>query len=397
MADFLTRAENEIGDDAENAIIAQTRVSDMARISILSALCRGVMAPEIAQVYASGLTLAEGFYVHTATGELLDNRLADFGLARRAAAAAYATVRFTRAPGVAGEIVVPEGTRVRARDADGLALDYAVRIESPMAANENTLDAYVDAQEPGARFNVGANQIGELVDAIPGLPPNGDDPALPGVSVTNRSAVTSGRDVDSDEDARGLFYAWLTARTRATPAALKLAATTYTETDANGVVRYPILSAAVREYLNAPGPDNLAARVYIVGHNGEAATAAQHEGVRRRIDGYVDASGIEVEGWRAAGILVDTADPVFVPTDVTIILTLTEKGSAATSAKLEADITARVAVLPIGVSLTVKSIYDAVRGLGDEVANARIVVPVADVPATIGQKITLGILLIQAT
>lgn len=394
---FEARSEVDIGDDGENAVIAQTRASDKARISVLGMLIRGVLAPELAQVGANALTLAEGFYVHTAGGEMLDRRLADFGLQRRAAESAYIVVRATRAPGVSGAITIPAGTRARARAIDGSPLDFSSRAEVVMAANANVADVLMDAAAAGAQYNVGSDTITELVDPIPGLPPNGLDPELPGITLTNLEAVTSGRDRDSDAQAREVFYSWLEARTRATPAALRIAALTYAETGPDGQPRYPILSASIEEHLEAPGAGGVAVTVYIVGHNGQFASAAQHAGVLARINGYVDAAGQEVEGWRAAGILVETKDPVLREVDVTIRLKLTERGSSNTVARLRADLTAKLAALPIGVALNLKGIFDSIVALGDEIENAHIAAPDDDVPVTLGQKIrlrTLTVLLI---
>lgn len=395
MAEYVPRTEAEIGEDAENVVIAQTRASDKAASSILSILCRGVFAPELAHAQASTLARAEGFYVHTASGADLDRRLADFGLQRRPAGAAFAVCRFTRAPGVSGAIAIPAGTTVRARASDGAALDWTTRAVASMTADQNTVDVVVDAVESGARYNVGANTITTLIDAIPGLPPSGVDPALPGVSVDNLDAVTSGRDRDTDEQARQLFFDWLDARTRATPQALRVAALTYSEIGPDGVERFPILSAHVKEHLDAPGAGGVAVTVYIIGHSGLFATAAQHAGVLQRINGYTDVDGTDVDGWRAAGILVETADPTLRLVDVAVQLKLSRRGTAATVVKLRADLTSRIAALPIGQALTIKTIYDAVTGLGAEVDNARILTPEDDVGVAPTQKVKLGSLQIE--
>lgn len=390
--DFLVRTEEEIGTDGLNAVVAQTRATDVARVAILSAFCRGIFGPELAQVYASGLVIAEGFYVSTATGDALRRRLADFGLAWPEAVIAFTTLRFTRSAGVAGVLPIPAGTVVRCITADGTFRDFATRADAELAANENEIDVVADASEAGTDYNVGAGTITTIPDPIPGL--NDGD-----VTVTNVYAVTNGRDEGNDEEARQRFYDWLTARTRATPAALEYAAVTYEETGADGVVRNPIMSAAAEEFLDAAGPDNAAVRLYICQHGGELATDEQLAGVQKRIDGYTDGSGNEIEGWRAAGIKVIYADPVFREVDVTISLTLSTRGSAATERRLEADITTRTASLPIENGrgrgmLKVKSLYDAICRLGDEVENARIITPVEDVQVATGQKIVLRTLTI---
>lgn len=385
--DFLVRTEEEIGTDGLNAVVAQTRATDVARVSILSAFCRGVFAPELAQVYASGLIIAEGFYVSTATGDALRRRLADFGIDWPEAVVAFTTLRFARAPGVAGVIPIPAGTVARCITADGTFRDFATRADAEMAANENEVDVVADADAEGTSYNVGAGTITTLPNPIPDFE-DGD------VTVTNVYAVTSGRDEGNDEEARQRFYDWLTARTRATPAALEYAAMTYAETGSDGVVRHPIMSAAAEEFLDEPGPDNAAVRLYICQHGGELATDEQFEGVEQRIDGYTDGDGNEVEGWRAAGIKVIYADPVFRDVDVTISLKLSTRGSAATVRRLQSDVTLRTASLPIENGrgrgmLKVKTLFDAICNLGDEVENARIITPVEDVQLAVGQKIVL--------
>lgn len=399
MADDLDiRSEAEVGEDAENALIAQTlTLSDLSPGSILSIMARTVWAPELASLYAAGLQIAEGFYFQSSAGAALDRRLADLGLARRGPAAAYGQVVFSRLSEDEGgdphaNILIPAGYAVSARDLAGQLITFTVRDDVVLAEHEDAVIAMVDAEQPGSQGNVGSGAIVELTGgAIPNLG-----------GVTNPSAFTPGRDRDSDEQARVLYFQWLEARARTTPAALEYAATSYQEIidpdlgeDAPNNIRLPIQSASVVEYLDEPGPNNLAAIVYVWGHSGIGLTAEQMAGVRQRINGYTDGAGQEIDGWRAAGILVDAQQGQGVVVDVVVQATLSPGASPRVRDQLRQAITTAMAALGGGRMFRLKAIFDLVCAFGTAFENAKVLQPAGDFEVAPHQKVIPGTVTVQ--
>lgn len=371
MSDPITRSEVQIGEDAVNALIAQSRtLTDMAPASVLSIFARGLFAPEMAQLYAAMLRQAEGFYVTTASGAALDRRLADFGLERGAVAAAFGAVRFSRLAGSAGNVVIPVGYRVGAFDLDGNTIEFTTEAQATIVGNDDFVDAQVVASQSGAQGNVGAQAITELLGGfVAGLG-----------AVENIYAFTAGRDRDGDVAARGLFLDWLAARARCTAEALVYAVTTFEDPETG---QLPVHSAVAIEHLDAPGPDGAAVTLYVwphdpgildVGDHGDSLLAA----LKRRIDGYVADDGSEVEGWRAAGVKVHITWASELEFAIRVRLLLGTSGSAQTRERLRRAILALFAGLRVGDPYRRRDIIELALQLGGEVEDVVVEEPGAD-------------------
>lgn len=372
MADPVARTEEQIGEDAENALIAQTLdLSDLSPASVLAVLARGAIAPELAELYLAALQHAEGYYIQTASGEQLDRRLADAGLERPAARAATGRVRFERTAGSTGDVVVAEGYTVTAVDLDGEEIEFATDAEATIADGDDAVLVPVTCSVTGTTGNVGAGAIENLTGgAVANL-----------ASVTNPNAFTPGRDRGTDDEAREVFFAFLEARARTTPAAIKYGALNYV--DAAG--EKPIQSVGLEEFLDAAGPDNVAARLYIMPHSGDLPDDALLAAVQQHIDGY-ESGGEEIEGWRAAGVKVDVAAPTLKEATIRVDLDLAPNASSVTAERLRRALEAYVAALPVGEPLRRKRIFDEIAALGSEIENANIVSPADDLAAGAGEK-----------
>lgn len=395
--DLIIRSETEIGEDAENAMIAQTRtLSDLARTSSMSVLSRNVLAPEFATLHAAGLQAQEFFYVQSCSGAALDRRLADFGLARRAAARSYGGVTFTRVAQADGgnnavEVTIPVGYTVSARAIDGTLISFTTRAEVKILAGQDTVGAIVDCTKAGIVGNVGGGAIKELT--------GGNIPQL--ASVTNGTAFTAGRDRDNDEQARRLFFDWLDARPRTTPAAAVYGATSYTEVidpaidaDLETNQRRPVHSASCVEYLDAPGPDNLAFVLYVWGHSGLDLTQAQITNLQKRIDG-TSIGEVDVEGWRAAGCKALVALGQIVLADVRVSVTLTQNADPNTRERLRQAIITAMAATGGGRKFARKTIWDLVASYGAALENADILDPAGDILVGPDQKVMPGTVEVQ--
>lgn len=383
MADAKILSEFEIGNSLVDTTIAQTNLTDMSDGSILSILLRGAVAPEIHAAYLASLTIADNFYVGAASGTALKRRLADFGISEGQASSAYGVARFSRVANSAGDVVIPSGFAVSLTSYDGTTLQYTTRAESTIPAGVEYVDAVIDASSPGAGHNSGAAPL-SFVSSAPA--------SLASAAIVN--AITTGKDADGDEELRNKFNDWLTMRTRGTLASLRVAATSYSVTDSRGVTTYPVGSAATEEHLSAAGPNDAAVSLYVFGVNGASLTDAEIAGVQQRIDGYTQ-DGVDVEGYRPAGIKVNVARPDTVAVDIRVDVTLSATGTSQDVAQLKSRLTALVASLPIGLPLKIKDVFGQVIALGSAFDNARIIEPAGDVSVLANQKLTLGVLAVS--
>ena len=281
--------------------------------------------------------------------------------------------------------MIPDEFIVRATAPSGAVLEFKVRGETTIPDGVNEVSAIVDATTAGASFNVGAGAIVQLQDAsVPDL-----------AEVRNRRSVTTGTDAEGDAAFRAAFHAWREGRRAGTPISLILAAERYQRLDARGEPITPILNAAVREYLDAPGPDNVAVDVLIVGHNGTFVEDEDRDAVQQLIDGYIDANGARIPGWRAAGIKVRVDDASLVAMPITVEIRLSSTGSEITLARYKSAVQALVDSLPIRSTGTRlgefkrKALFDIACSFGDEIDNIDVLQPANDVLPAVGQKLTV--------
>jgi len=375
MAELQTRTDDEMREDAVNAVIAQTEtVTDLNPHAVLTMMA-AAMAGEVSGVQVGVIDAMARFYVTTAEGAALDRRLADFGVTRAPARASYGRVTFRRADDAEMdfEIQINAGFRVAAHTYDGDQVLYTVREAASIPANALSVSVVVDAVAAGRAGNAGAGAIDTIVDA----PPNGLG------TVTNLSAFTPGRDLATDEEFRAAFWALWEARRRTTPQAAKYGATTYAETGADGVTREPVASAAIVEYLDAPGPDNVAFDVIIIGHGADAEnpglTDQQVANVQLRIDGYTDAEGVEQEAWRPAGCKARVLLAARQAMDIRVRLNPTPTAPATLRARVRQAFSLAIAARPIGAPGAIKVLYDTLAAFSSDLDNATIDEPQDDV------------------
>lgn len=119
----------------------------------------------------------------TAIGAWLDGWADVVGLERKAATTASGVVRFTGADGTPVPTGVQVSTEAPTPDAEPITFQTT---EAGTVAG-TTVDLAVEALESGSAGNVPANAVTIL------------DTPLPGVSVTNATAITGGSDVETDE------------------------------------------------------------------------------------------------------------------------------------------------------------------------------------------------------
>lgn len=269
---------------------------------------------------------------------------------------------------------------------DGNPASYTSTVDAQIQAGASYVDVPVAASVAGAAGNIPAGQVFNVSPAPSGF-----------VSATNLAAFLNGSDAETDDQRKARFGLFIQSLSRATTAALKYAALTASVTDAGGNVIEQVKSAVVVEaYLQVPpGPTGLVT-VYV--HNGVGSTsAALVAAAQQIINGYVNAAGQNVPGYKGAGINVVVVAATDQSLDITGVLTVMPGyTTAAVDVSVGAVIAAYAAGLPVGASYQASQAAALVIGVSG-VSNWQPASPTADVAAGSNSKILPGVVTVIGT
>lgn len=291
-------------------------LTDLTDISTVRILIEEMIAEELATLNAGLARSVRRWFVQTATGADLDRRLADYGLVRPGAVAAYGQV----AVAVADETLVAAGTVVRTEPSDGGTPRRYRVAANPEPAND----------EPGASWKVTDSRLIDVVAVEAGSAGNvashlirvAENPIDNLLELDNPTPILNGRDGMSDEEFRQYFKNWWLSLARGTAGALLFGIQQYV--DPNG---RRVHSAAIEEWggstLLDAGGGPVALKVYIEegasqGQPGLAlASSALVSAVQRLVDGSDGAGGLRAAGVPTAVVAARALSvPVAVKVDV---------------------------------------------------------------------------------
>jgi uncharacterized phage protein gp47/JayE len=112
--------------------------------------------------------VAQG-YVTTATGKWLDLKAEEIGLSRIAATKTRGLLRFWRSSSE-GIVVIPAGTIVATKPSvQGEILKFRVAEQAVIPEGEDSVYAVIEAEAPGARYNLPLGTITEIVTYVDGV------------------------------------------------------------------------------------------------------------------------------------------------------------------------------------------------------------------------------------
>lgn len=195
LEDFKAKAKELLGSDVD---LSDT--SPLLKLLQIYALELHSLWQQLEAAYYSA-------YLHTASGDSLDNVVALLGFQREPARRATGTVTFSRSTPADQDIVIPKGTRVATSDG---SVVFRTTGAVTLAAGETSVNASVESEEPGAKGNVAANTITKLVDPVTGIE-----------SVNNTEPTSGGQDRETDAALRLRVWLQLAGAGRGTLAAIK--------------------------------------------------------------------------------------------------------------------------------------------------------------------------------
>lgn len=241
---------------------------------------------------------------------------------RRAAVAANGTIRFAATATIAMPIAIPAGTLMRVAGTDR---SYRTLTAATFAAGAagTTLDVAIVATAAGAAGNVAASTIRELISPITGL------------AIHNPTALTNGRDVESDAERLVRFNSFIRSAHRGTAESIAYAAEQVTRADSNGLIIEAITHARVTDLSRG--------YAQCLVHTGSSSAPSG------TIMGLVETAVAEV---KSAGVSVDVvaATRSLLSVSVSVSLAPTHSLSAVTTPIRDA-ISAVIATLGIGDTL----------------------------------------------
>ena len=273
-------------------------------------------------------------------------------------------------------LILPAGTVF---STPGRKIAYVSISDVTIAAGNTFIDVQVAAQVAGVAGNIPAGLTFALLPSPAGF-----------VSATNLTAFVNGIDAESPNDRKSRFNDYIKSLPRGTVAALAYGLKTAALYDANGNEQERVVSAAIIEpYLLDVNQPVALVNCYI--HNGVGSTSPSLVAwAKTVIDGYYDANGAAVPGWKAAGVkvTVQAAAETLVP--FTAALTVAP-GFSVTDVRALASTTVASYIqdLPIGATALRSEMIAAIMGL-DGVVNVIPSLPAADVTATTSTKLMPG-------
>lgn len=232
-----------------------------------------------------------------------------FDFEKLPASPATGVLTFYATGGQTETLLVPSGTLAKNETTNKL-YQTTRDLLIPVGATQGSVSAV--ATESGLATNCGANSILVIIGSISNV-----------TGVSNLTPFTGGRDIESDEERKLRFGAYITTLNRGTLAAISYGAGTAVVRDENDLVTERVAFISIIEPYEDDPVANLPGFMQVYVHNGTGGTtSALVAEVQKVVDGYYDVDGAPVPGWKAAGVKVNcfAAGEVVVP--VTAVITL---------------------------------------------------------------------------
>jgi uncharacterized phage protein gp47/JayE len=247
---------------------------------------------------------------------------------------------------------------------------YTTAADYTMAAGQTSASLQIVATEAGSASNLGADTQFTISPAPTGF-----------VSATNPNAFINGTDNETPAEQLVRFNGFISTLQRGTADAIQYGAGTANLTDANGNIIEQVASALVVEpYLTNSALPVSSFNCYIFNGVGStsAALVSQAQNV---VNGYTNAAGVRIPGWKGAGTTCTVLACTEQPMNLMGAINVASGYSQATlNAQAEAVISAYLLALPVGATAIfalLESLVMAIPGVTNFIVNS----PRLDVPA----------------
>lgn len=294
-----------------------------------------------------------------------------FGFSLLPAQAAYTmlTISVTSAP--ASNVTIPSGTLFAIPNT---TIQYKTSSANTFLSGTTSLSVRVVCTQVGSVGNKLSGTVTQIVNPISGLT---------GATVTNPQDIRTGSDLETDDQRANRFQQWVNSLHRGDVRSLVYGAKTAQILDSYGYVSEQVTKSQVVE---GSGSNT----IYIDNgyYNTSTALITQCQTV---INGYADASGNNIPGYKAAGV------PSTVVKATLQSVTITVKASpqngytfAMIQTSIQNSITTLVQSLDVGQSLTLAALSTAI-GNTPGVLNFQITAPTADTSPAAGTLLQLAV------
>ena len=231
----------------------------------------------------------------------------DFTLQPANAAANYVIFTANTAPIL--DIVIPAGTIVTTAASTGSQNNsYATAEVAVLPAGQTAVSVFVECTIAGSAGNTDVNTVNTLQTVVPGVD-----------QVNNPAAFTNGTDIETESSRRGRFLVFISTLARGTNAAVQYGALTAQLVDGSGniteSVAYAVCIDAASDLPAGSGT------CYICNSAGTASTGLIAL-AQKIINGYTDASGNKIAGWKAAGAIITVAAATLSAHNTTVAITM---------------------------------------------------------------------------
>lgn len=186
-----------------------SKLTDFTPTSVLYQILASI-ASVIDQIYFSIDNATKQAYIHSSTGEGLDAKGQDLGIARKQPTQAVWVFTFTKKQGSAQQIPIPKGTVITTLPRPGLApITFKVDADSFLPTGTLQVDVKATCQTPGS--------IGNLAPQTP-LLIGSATPGIDGVVLLqeNMNIGTPGIDLEEDQPYRERLIAGLASKAQGT-------------------------------------------------------------------------------------------------------------------------------------------------------------------------------------
>jgi len=319
---------------------AQSRVTDFNVGSVIRTLFEAV-AMALEEIY---------YYLHRAMEAAIPAAIYDaFSFQKLGGTFATGSATFSRPVADLTDHTIPSGTSIAT--AGGVRFQTTETVT--LSAGSTSVSAAIQAEMAGSAGNVAAGIVTVLQSSVPGI-----------YAVTNSTPTLGGADLEDDSERKNRFQAYIQSLARATQDGLIYGAMTATLTDADGNVLERVTGASTTHIATAY------VNVYIDNGTASGPSTALIAQVQNILDGYRDASGARIAGYRAAGVQVDVTPATITAVPVAADLKLLYGRDPSAVVAAAADAVAK---------------FFAALGLGDPVSYEKLIVALANSHAGIDE------------